>query len=338
MMKKLICILSIAIGGNIFGQTKYSTTSDDFNNYHSTVCAAERMYKNDSLLQAYAKYDIAFENYKGSINASHYFKAALCAIKIKEEFKALYYLEKSITNGYEVDSNKLDLIVFNNQNTNNEYHANIDKWTSLRDAGRNSNWENELYASKEEGKKYSSSTYKTAIESCINCLKNKACSKTAPEYLSKYKLVKEKIKADSIVAVKLLNNIQQFGFPNMKLVDKKACAIARNILLNYDADKKNERLDNVLFKALNDGYISPAFYAQVVDRRNLMNAIMPEFYEPLTGYEKTIGSNLIEANNKRKTIGLYPITISKSKVIAKTVSKDKKETPVSTIDTSLYDY
>ena len=86
-IKKLLCILSLAFVGVSFAQTKYSTTSDNFNNYHATVSAAERMFRNDSLLQAYAKFDIAFENYKGAINPSHYFKAALCAIKIKEEYK-----------------------------------------------------------------------------------------------------------------------------------------------------------------------------------------------------------------------------------------------------------
>ena len=334
-MKKTLSILCLFAFSLTNAQTKYSTTSEDFNNFHSTISSAERMFKNDSLLQAFAYYGTAFENYKGGVNPSHYFKATLCALKIKEEFKALHFLEKAIINGYEIDSNKTSLIVFNNQNTNNEYKANISKWTEIRDAGRNANWQNELYKAKEDGKKYTTSTYKTAVEFCTNCLKSKTCSKTTPDYLSKYKLVKEKMKADSIAAAKLLISIQQLGFPNMKLVDKRACEIARNILLNNDADRKNERLDNVLFKALNDGYISPLFYATIIDRRNLMNGLAPEFYEPITGYEKTIGKDLMIANNKRKTIGLYSI------ILPKTTAKEKPlpgTKAVPTIENNLYDY
>ena len=318
-----------------FAQTKYSTTSEDFNNFHSTVSCAERMFKNDSLLQAFGKYGTAFENYNGSINPTHYFKATLCALKIREEFKALDYLEKAIKNGYEIDSNKTSLIVFNNQNTNNEYRQNINKWTAFRDSGRNTSWENEIDALQEEGKTHSTSTFKTAVESCVNCFKNKTCNKTTPDYVSKYKLVKEKMKADSITASKLLASTKQFGFPNMKLVNKKECAIARTILLNYDCDKKNERLDDLLFKALNEGYISPSFYAQVIDRRNVMNGLTPEFYEPITGYEKTIGKDLIIANNKRKTIGLYTIILPKATAKEKPVAGAKVGT---TADTNLYDY
>ncbi len=334
-MKKIVYILSVFITNIAFAQTKYNTTTEDFNNFHVTVSYAERMYKNDSLLEAFGQYGTAFENYKGAINPTHYFKATLCALKIREEFKALDYLEKAIKNGYVIDSNKISLIVFNNQNTNNEYRNNINKWTRYRDSCKNAGWQNEIYALKENGKKYSTSTYKTATESCINCLKNKNCNKTTPDYLSKYKLVKEKMKADSVTVSKLLSSIKQFGFPNLKFVDINACAITRTILLNYDSDKKNERLNDILFKALNDGYISPSFYALLIDRRNIMNGLSPEFYEPITGYEKTIGKDLLIANNKRKTIGLYPIILPKATAKEKPVAGTKALT---TVETNLYDY
>lgn len=338
MIKKLLCILSLAIAGLSVAQTKYSTTSADFNYYHATVSAAERMFRNDSLLQAYAKFDIAFENYKGAINPSHYFKAALCAIKIKEEFKALHYLEKAITNGYEIDSNKLALVVFNNQNTKQEYKVNIGTWNANRDAARNTAFEGELYTYAPTPNKVADAKYNEALTYCTMCNKTKTCSKTAPDYVSKNKILKERMKADSLVATKLLGNINQYGFPNLKIVDKKACEIARTILLNYDADKTNERLDGILFKALNDGFISPSFYAQVIDRRNVKAGLNPEFYEPITGYEKTIAASMAGANNKRKTIGLYNIilpakTAQKPSPTAKGGSTITKPT-----DGNLYDY
>jgi hypothetical protein len=50
----------------------------------------------------------------------------------------------------------------------------------------------------------------------------KACNKTSPDFTSKYKLVKEKMKADSVVAATLLAKIQQNGFPTMKTCWKKS--------------------------------------------------------------------------------------------------------------------
>jgi hypothetical protein len=329
---KTFLFLLIVFSLNVSAQTKYSTVSDDFISFHENISTAERMYKNDSLLQAYAKFDIAFSNYKGFVNPEHYFHAALCAIKIKEEFKALHFLEKAITNGYEVDSAKKTAVVFYNQNTKKEYFANVAKWEETRDAGRNDNWENELYATYEDNKKYNAVKYTSAIEFYTTCLKSKTCSKTSPDFLSKYKVVKEKMKADSVVATSLLNNIQQFGFPSMKLVGVKASEIARNILLNYDADRKNERIDNILSKALVDGNISPAFYASVIDRRNLLNGLVPEFYEPITGYEKTIGKDVGLANKKRKSIGLYNI------ILISTAAPKTKDPKATKKVTGLYNY
>lgn len=329
-------MFSLALGLSSGAQTKYSFPSEDFITFHQTVSSAERMFKNDSLLQAYAKYDIAFSGYKGEINPSHYFKAALCALRIKEEFKALSYLQKAITRGYEVDSVYLGTVVFYNQNTKKEYDANIEKWKSEGLANRNATWENELYGTVDANKKYASPTYKAAIDFCVTCMKNPKCSKTTPEYLSKYKMVKEKMKADSIQAASLLSNIQKFGFPNLKLVDKKACAIARNILLNYDVDKNNSRLDPMLFKALVEGQISPAFYAEVVDRRNLMNGLSPEFFEPLMGYEKNIATYIAQANVRRSKIGLYNIIVPSPLALKGVDTKNLKA--YSKVFITLYDY
>lgn len=332
-MKKLLFLLMVVFSLSVLAQAKYSTVSDDFISFHENISTAERMYKNDSLLQAYGKFDIAFSNYKGPINPSHHFHAALCAIKIKEEFKALHFLEKAITNGYEIDSVRKEAVVFYNQNTKKEYFDNIAKWEETRDASKNYDWTNELYTTYEDTKKYTIVKYTSAVEFCSACLKNKAYNKTNADYVSKYRLVKEKMKADSIAAASLLKNIQQFGFPTMKLVGKETSDIARTILLNYDADKKNERIDNILYKALLDGHISPEFYAKLIDKRNIMNGITPEFYEPIIGYEKTIGKDVAVANKKRNSIGLYNIIIN-STVAPKT--KDPKA--IKKVSTGLYEY
>ncbi len=336
MIKPLLLLIIIATSNSLFAQAKYSTASDDFVAFHANIAAAERMYKNDSLLQAYAKYDIAFTGYTGAINPSHYFKAALCALKIKEEFKALNYLEKAITNGYDVDSSKKDDVIFYNKNTKKDYAENIAKWEAAKEAGRNYEWEGQLYATLEANKKYNTGTYKTATDFCVACLKNPKCNRTLPDYLSKYRLVKEKMKMDSITGATLLANIQKYGFPNMKIVDKGACDIARSILLNCDYDKKNERLNELLFKALVAGQISPSFYAQLIDRRNLFNGAPPEFYEPVLGYEKLTVKEFTPANAKRKAIGLYNVMVPKPTDLKGLNMNDPKT--IAKVYSSLYDY
>lgn len=336
MIKPLLFLIIIVAGSSLSAQTKYTTPSEEFVEFHTMIGSAERMYKNDSLLQAYAKYDIAFSGYNGAVNPSHYFKAALCALKIKEEFKALSYLEKAITNGYNVDSAKKASVVFYNQNTKKDYAANISKWEAERDAERNSEWEGQLYATVEASKKFNGSAYKTATDYCVACMKNPKCNKALPEYLSKYRLVKEKMKADSVTAAALLANIQKNGFPNMKIVNKGACEIARTILLNYDLDKKNERLNDLLFKALINGQISPSFYAQVVDRRNVYNGLAPEFYEPVLGYEKLTAKDFAPANEKRKEIGLYNVSVPKVADLKGLKLTDAKA--IAKLYGSLYDY
>ena len=332
-MKFLFLILITVFTVKAIGQTKYTTVSENFISYHQNIAVAERMFKNDSLLQAYAWFDIAIQSYKGAINPGHYFRAALCAIKIKEEFKALDYLEKAITNGYEVDSSRKDQVVFFNQNTRNEYLKNIEVWDKKRFEAMNSEWESEFYNIQEANKKYAAVKYTSAVDFCAACLQNKACNKTGAEYLSKYRLVKEKMKADSVTASNLLKSIQKNGFPTMKLVGKTASAIARSIFLNYDLDKKNERLNDLLYKALMDGHISPEFYATLVDRRNVRNGLPPEFYEPIVGYEKTIGKDITAANLKRKTIGLYTI-----KIVSTAATKTKDPNPCKKCYVGLYDY
>lgn len=337
IIKTLYIIFALSTSLNALAQVKVTVPSADFISFHNNVSTAERMFKNDSLLQAYAKYDIAFSEYKGSINPTHYFKAALCALKIREEFKALTFIEKAIVNGYKLDSVTKPMIVFVNQNTKNEYTANIGKWEAEADLKKNAAFENELLLIESNSKKFEGNNYKSAAEFCVSCLKNPKCNKTTPDYLSKYRLLKEKMIADSINAEALIKNIKQYGFPNLALVNKKATEIARNILLNYDMDKKNERLDPILFKALNDGNISPAFYASVIDRRNIMQGNAPEYFEPLMGFEKTIGKDVVAANKKRNAIGLYNIIVP-NPASFKGIDPKKNAKAYNKLFVCLYDY
>lgn len=327
----LLPMLFLAFGINA-QQAEYSTPTENIISYHENVSAANRMFKHDSLLQAFGKFDVAIQNYKGGINANDYFKAALCAIHIKEEFKALDYLEKAITNGYELDSAKKEDMSFYNQNTKKEYIDGINKWHNQAAQVRNTMYETEILNLFESIKKYNSSKYTSALDYCIECAQSgKKCNKTTPDYQSKYRLVREKRKADSIAAVALVSQIQKHGFPSIKTVGKKASDMARQILLNYDSDRSNKILSSILYLALIDGNISPEFYATVIDRRNLLNGGAPEFYQPSAGQEKIIATNIAVINKKRKSIGLYPLVVLKS-------TGTKPKTPAAPTNTNVYDY
>lgn len=310
-MKKLIIGTCLLLVFQIKAQTTYSTTPEDFIAFHSMISTAERMYANDSLLYAYAKFDAAFENYKGAINPTHYAHATIAAIKIKEEYKGLTYLEKAIKAGYVIDSAMMKEIVFYNQNTKKDYKDNNPQWVAERNAAKNIKWEASIIATQTATAKYNTPAYKSATDFCLSCAKNPACNKKTPEYTSKYKLVKEKNNADSVTANKLLADIAKFGFPSLKTLNKKAYDIALGILMNYDQDKNNSKLNELLYKALIDGQISPAYYGQLIDRRNTLNGLAPEFYEPFIGYDKITYKEIAPINKKRKSIGLYEIYIPK---------------------------
>ena len=317
-------------------QTVYTVPSADFVNFHKLISVAERMYKNDSLLQAYAKYDIAFNEYKGAVNPGHYYRAALCAIRIKEDYKALAFLEKAITNGYEPDSISKLTIKLHNQNTIKELNANFPLWEEKRDANRKQEFVTMIEDAATSNKKYKGSNYTTAVDFCSKCLANPKCNKSLPDFTSKYRLVKEKMKADSTAAATIISAIPSYGFPGTNVVTKKASELACEMLLNYDADKTNSRTDAILFTALNDGHISPAFYAKLIDRRNMMNGSKPEFYEPVFGFEKLPAKDIAEANKSREKLGLPNLVIPAPAVLKTLNPKDTKG--ISKAYMIIYDY
>lgn len=329
-------LLFILMACPCISQTIYSIPSADFIQFHKNISDAERMLKHDSSLQAYAKFDIAFQNYKGQVNPSHYMDAAIAALNIKEEFKALHFYEKALIKGYEPDSLTKEKMVFFSQNTKKEFNDNVLSWEEKGREAKNSSYENSVYAMQENTKKYNSPAYKTAIEYCTNCMKNKACNKKSPEFTSKYRLMKDKMKADSVNAIELLGYINQYGFPDYKFMDGKACEIARDVLLNYDSDKNNSQLNSILFQALLNGYISPSFYAQVIDKRNIFNGLAPEFYEPTVGYEKTIKNVQAIANKNREKIGLHAVQILNPLELKKVDIKNTKA--VEKLYTKIYTY
>jgi hypothetical protein len=336
-MKQILFILCIVIlSVQSKAQTKYSTPSDDYVNFHKLISTAERMYKNDSLLQAYAKFDIAFNSYQGGVNPGHYFRAALCALKIKEDYKSLAFLEKAIINGYEPDSVTKANIKFNNQNTIKEFNANYPLWEEKRNANRKAEFITIIEDAATSNKKYRGSNYTTAVDFCSKCLANPKCNKSLPDFTSKYRMVKEKIKADSAVAVTIISNISSYGFPGTNVVTKKASDLACEMLLNYDADKTNSRTDAILFKALNDGHISPVFYAKLIDRRNVMNGSKPEFYEPVFGFEKLPAKDITTANKSREKFGLPGLVIPSPAVLKTLNPKDTKG--ISKAYMIIYDY
>jgi hypothetical protein len=336
-MKQILfiaCIIFLSVQSK--AQTKYSTPSDEYVNFHKLISTAERMYKNDSLLQAYAKFDIAFNSYQGAVNPGHYFRAALCALKIKEDYKSLAFLEKAIINGYEPDSITKTNIKFNNQNTIKEFNANYPLWEEKRNANRKAEFTTIIEDAATSNKKYKGSNYTTAVDFCSKCLANPKCNKSLPDFTSKYRMVKEKIKADSAAAVTIISNISSYGFPGTNVVSKKASDLACEMLLNYDADKTNSRTDAILFKALNDGHISPAFYTKLIDRRNVMNGSKPEFYEPVFGFEKLPAKDVTEANKSREKFGLPGLVIPSPAVLKTLNPKDTKG--ISKAYMIIYDY
>jgi len=80
-------------------------------------------------------------------------------------------------------------------------------------------------------------------------------------------LIEDWRKTDSTNIETILGFISKYGFPSERKVGLKSYHQAIVILLHFDKDENNERLAEILDKALKQGEILPKDYAWIIDRR-----------------------------------------------------------------------
>lgn len=116
-------------------------------------------------------------------------------------------------------------------------------------------------------------------------------------------------KLDSLHMIKLLDLIEQYGFPGEKIIGNISADNAYSIMLHMDQDRGNKILRPILEKAYNDGYLSPYRLASIVDRRRYMGTDKLEPYYNLffkyKKYESFNSKELDELNRRRDSIGLF---------------------------------
>lgn len=187
-----------------------------------------------------------------------------------------------------------------------------------------------LEKSLESGKEYGKGigVYKT-IDNCkseINKVLEKESKIHAKQFNYKYKReidsmfqieqkAREEIDFDSVRIIdsmnmiKILDQIEEFGYPSEKIIGHESAFNAFIILLHMDRDKNNKVFKPILEKAYNEGHLSPRSYAWIVDRRRVLgNDKLEPYYYHLSSkkFESFNHIQLNEVNRRRDSIGLEP--------------------------------
>lgn len=118
-----------------------------------------------------------------------------------------------------------------------------------------------------------------------------------------------KIDSSNISALKAI--ISKYGYPDERLVGSETAYKIFFVVLHYDADINNSIMGDILFRAFQEGKISPQQYAWVVDRRLNWGPDKKDPYyfqlvtkklNALTETEKK------EVDKRRYSIGLKPLS------------------------------
>jgi len=115
---------------------------------------------------------------------------------------------------------------------------------------------------------------------------------------------------DSVNMIKLLDLINQFGFPDEKKVGYVGYESAFFIILHMDQDLDNKILGSILRTALEHGELTPSWYAWVVDRRRAWGPkkLRPYYYKlPHKSLDSLTRQEVEVVNLRRDSIGLRPI-------------------------------
>jgi len=114
---------------------------------------------------------------------------------------------------------------------------------------------------------------------------------------------------DSLNMFKLLELIEQYGYPGEKTIGHDSAFNAFIMLLHMDRDKNNKVFRPILEKAYNDGYLWPSGLAWIVDRRRSWSEdrLEPYYYHmPSRIYDQFSKAQKEEINRRRDSIGLEP--------------------------------
>lgn len=112
---------------------------------------------------------------------------------------------------------------------------------------------------------------------------------------------------DSLNMIKLLEQIDEYGFPSEQIIGEESALNALFILLHMDRDRGNKVFKPILDEALFNGELSPMGYAWIVDRRRVWGRekLEPYYYHLLSPRIDELSlEEKIEIDRRRDSIGL----------------------------------
>lgn len=138
----------------------------------------------------------------------------------------------------------------------------------------------------------------------FNCVADTGCNKNQKEFMNAKVTMNHWWHVDSICIRDLLNLISEKGFPSERKVGYEASQSAYIVMLHYDLDKENKKLNPMLLEALSHGDIKPRDYGLIVDRRMIYANQEPVYYVAPFGLDKLTKQQTDEVDEKRIKIGL----------------------------------
>jgi len=164
-----------------------------------------------------------------------------------------------------------------------------------------------------EDQKLRTRKYWKAYNYCSECLEDNNCNKNSKKYLRSKKLKDEFLKKDFSNVQSLLALFEQHGYIGEKLIGANSYKVVV-ILLHYDNDFNNEKLEPVLEKALLEGKILPIYFAQIQDRHLYTHDESQKYWTwPCASKSKKLAfseSDIPQILKQRERIGIYDSNIT----------------------------
>jgi len=148
------------------------------------------------------------------------------------------------------------------------------------------------------------SKYEKAKEIYYKCIGDTGCDKNQKDFLKAKVMMNHWWHIDSICINELLDLISKKGFPGERKVWHEASESAYIVMLHFDVDKENKKLNPMLLEALSNGDIKPRDYGLIVDRRMIFAGKDPVYYIAPFGLDKLTKQQIEEVDKTRIKIGL----------------------------------
>lgn len=269
----------------------FKAYTQEYGFYYKTSNYADNLFFNRNYQQALDTYEKAFKSVP-YIHSERLMNACTCAVKAGEFKRAYDFAKRSIIN-----SGKSFIMVRLKRN----------KFRKFRDTPYFKNLKDSLELFKNRNSLQINVEYKALIDSLLYVDQNiirKNKSVKGNYKIDLASLPEDKFKLDSSNFKKLLELINQYGFPSEELLGFDGYSNASTIIHHCFRKKENEKYHHIIFEAINKGWYMPRNFSFWYEQFNMWHKNQTYF---TTNDKDTSKSNLDRINSNRAKFFLKEI-------------------------------